>query len=151
MVASSLTMAITPFSPHNNPFHRRGNRLREHVASHTSHQARKPGTESRSVAPEPASLTLPPKCIQCSTGSRNGVYPACALPLPCSCQLDKKASACGVWRKRLPSRLASVTRQTVLFHICFPFPPDMDLGFLTAALLLLKSPSHLIILLTISH
>lgn len=90
VAASSLTMAITPFNPHNNPFHRRGNRLREHVPSHTYSQAREPETESRSVTPKPMSLALPPKCIRCFSGSRNRISQACALPLPCKCQLDKK-------------------------------------------------------------
>lgn len=128
----ALTTADIPLSPHANPFHRCGNRLSRCPV--TFSQAAEPGTESRSVTPKPMSLTLPPKCIQFSRGSRRRVPQPRAVPLPCWATTNVVFQEKGCLLLGVNN-----TEDFLAAHVCFPPPPDVDLGFLTGALLLLKN------------
>ena len=105
-VASSLSVPIIPFDPHNNPFHRCANRLRERAPTVTLPPSGVARNGIRSVTPKPICLTSATKVCPTFQRKQRWGLPAPALPLPYNCQLDKKGHLCIVFKGKARGRLA---------------------------------------------
>lgn len=108
------------------------------------YRAASPGTQSKPVTPKPMNELTPATKMNpvFQQKQRQGVSGTCfasTLQVPAG---QERASECCILRKRCLLIGVNYTKDFLTPQVCFPLPPDVNLGFLTVALLVLKNLSH---------